>query len=70
MIWVEMRRLPLLPAKQSGCVLVGSAAVGKGARIGVFLDVTSLVLSADPAPTKTASPIKKIFYDLNKALEK
>lgn len=52
MIWVEMRSLPLLPGWQSGCVLVGSAAVGEGAIIGISLDVTSLVLSADPALSK------------------
>lgn len=52
MIWVEMRRLPLLPGWQSGCVLVGFAAVGEGAIIGISLDVTSLALSADPALSK------------------
>ncbi len=52
MIWVEMRRLPLLPGRQSGCVLVGSAAVGEGAIIGISLDVTSPALSADPALSK------------------
>lgn len=48
MIWVEMRCLLLLP----GCVLVGSAAVGEVAIIGISLDVASLVLSADPALSK------------------
>lgn len=52
MIWVEMRRLPLLPGWQSGCVLVGPAAVGEGDIIGMSLDVTSPVCSADPALTK------------------
>lgn len=47
-----MRRLPLLPGWQSGCVLVGSVAVGEGTIIGVSLDVTSLVRSADPALSK------------------
>lgn len=51
MNWVEMRRLSLLPGWQSGCVLVGSAAVGEGAIIGVSLDVSSPALSADPALT-------------------
>lgn len=50
MIWVEMRRLPLMPGWQSGCVLVGSVAVGEGAIIGIFsLDVTSPAFSTDPA---------------------
>lgn len=48
-IWVEMRRLPLLPGWQSGCVLVGPAAVGERAIIGISLGVTSLALSGDPA---------------------
>lgn len=52
MIWVEMRRLPLLPGRQSGRVLAGSAAAGEGAITGVSLGVTSPVLSADPALTK------------------
>lgn len=52
MIWLEIRRLPLLPGWQSGCVLVGSASVGERAIIGLSPDVTSPVLSADPALTK------------------
>lgn len=52
MIWVEKRHLPLLPGWQSGCVLVGSVAVGEGAIIGISLDVTSLAHSADPALSK------------------
>lgn len=52
MIWVEMRHVPLLPGWQSGCILVGFAAVGDGAIIGISLDVTSLVIFTDPALSK------------------
>lgn len=44
--------LPPLAGWQSGCVLVGPAALGEAAIIGISLDVTSPALSADPALSK------------------
>lgn len=69
-IWVEMRRLPLLPGWQSRCVLVGSAAVGEGTIIGISLDVTSLVLSADPALSKNCFAHLETLQTPLKAKEK
>lgn len=70
MIWVEMRRLPLLPGWQSGCVLVGSAAAGEGAIIGISLDVTSPALSADPALSKNCFAHVETLQALSEAKDK
>lgn len=54
---------------QSGCVLVGSAAVGEGAIIGLSLNVTSLVLSDDPALSKNCCPCRTLRRkDYNRVL--
>lgn len=70
MIWVEMRRLPLLLGWQSVCVLVGTAAVGERTIIGVSLDVSSSVLSADPACTKNCFAHPGILQTLLEAKDK